>query len=107
VVGAFALLFVALLVREVKLSHRLIYVSPYARERLLGELAQVSVRLAPTGEVRLAGESWSAELRGADSAEVGEHVRVADVAQVGLLVELADVGESTLEPVNDPEQPGR
>lgn len=106
-VGAVGLLFVVLLAREVRLSHRLVYVSPYARERLLGELAEVSVRLAPTGEVRLAGESWSAELRGAESAEVGEHVRVADVAHVGLLVEPAKVRESVPESVNEPEQPGR
>jgi membrane protein implicated in regulation of membrane protease activity len=48
------------------------------------------VRLAPEGEVRLAGETWRAELRGADSAEVGEHVKVADLSQLGLLVEPAD-----------------
>jgi membrane-bound serine protease (ClpP class) len=76
-----------LLVREVRLSHRTLYVSPYARERIIGELAAVTVRLAPRGEVRLAGESWTAELRGADSAEVGEQVRVAELSQLGLVVE--------------------
>jgi membrane-bound serine protease (ClpP class) len=107
-VGAAGLLMVVLLVREVRLSHRLVYVSPYARERLLGELAEVSVRLAPLGEVRLAGESWSAELRGADSAEVGDLVRVADLAQLGLLVEPVEGRESeAIGPVSEREQPGR
>ena len=107
-VGAVGGLFVVLLVREVRLSHRLVYVSPYARERLVGELAEVSVRLAPLGEVRLAGESWSAELRGAGSAEVGELVRVADLAQLGLLVEPVEERQSeAIGPVNEREQPGR
>ena len=107
-VGAFAMLLIVLLAREVRLSHRLVYVSPYAHERLLGELAEVSVRLAPRGEVRLAGESWSAELRGGDSADVGEHVRVAELSERGLLVEPAESRESeTTEPVHAPQQPGR
>ena len=107
-VGAVTLLLVALLVREFRLSHRQVYVSPFARERLLGELAEVSVRLAPHGEVRLAGEAWSAELHGASSAEVGEQVRVKDLAQLGLLVEPAEGRESeTTETAHRPEQPGR
>jgi membrane-bound serine protease (ClpP class) len=107
-VGAFTLLLLVLLAREFRLSHRQVYVSPFARERLLGELAEVSVRLAPHGEVRLAGEAWSAELRGASSAEVGEQVRVKDLAQLGLLVEPAEGRESeTTETVHTPEQPGR
>lgn len=107
-VGAVTLLLVALLVREFRLSHRQLYVSPFARERLLGELAEVSVRLAPRGEVRLAGEAWSAELRGASSADVGERVRVTDLSQLGLLVEPAEGRESEeTESVHAPEQPGR
>ena len=79
------------------------------RERLLGEPAQVTVRLAPQGEVRLAGETWTAELRGADSAEVGEQVRVAELSQVGLLVEpAASEGPAPeAEPVHSPVDPGR
>jgi membrane-bound serine protease (ClpP class) len=84
---------VLLLAREFRRSHRQVYVSPFARERLLGELAEVTVRLAPRGEVRLAGETWSAELRGAESAEVGQRVRVAELTQLGFLVE----------PVREPE----
>jgi membrane-bound serine protease (ClpP class) len=86
-IGVVGLTFAVLLVREVRLSHRPAYVSPYARERIVGELAEVSVRLAPRGEVRLAGESWSAELRGAPSAEAGERVRVAALSELGLVVE--------------------
>jgi membrane-bound serine protease (ClpP class) len=99
---------VLLLAREVRLSHRQVYTSPFARERLLGEVAQVTVRLAPRGEVRLAGESWTAELRGAASAEVGEHVRVADLSQLGLLVEpVESTSEPEAEPVDSPDRTRR
>jgi len=80
-----------------------VYVSPYVRERLLGELAEVSVRLAPRGEVRLAGESWGAELRGAESAEVGEQVRVAELSQLGFVVEPAASTAPEPEAVPSPE----
>lgn len=108
-VGAAAALLVLLLVREFRLSHRQVYVSPYARERILGELAEVTVRLAPLGEVRLAGETWGAELRGADSAEVGEQVRVAELLRLGLLVEPDEQRESEppVKSVNGPEHSGR
>jgi membrane protein implicated in regulation of membrane protease activity len=107
VVGVLALLVTVSLVREMRLSHRPVYVSPYARESLIGELADVTVRLAPQGEVRLAGETWGAELRGADSAEVGEQVRVAELSQLGLLVEPAGSTEPEAEPVHSPVDPGR
>jgi membrane-bound serine protease (ClpP class) len=103
VVGASLVL---LLVREVRLSHRGLYVSPYAREKIVGELAEVTVRLAPRGTVRLAGESWTAELRGAESAEVGEQVRVAKLSQLGLIVEPARSTEREVGAVESPE-PGR
>jgi len=83
-----ALVLTVLLVRELRLSHRPVYVSPYARESLVGELADVTVRLAPEGEVRLAGETWRAELRGGGVAEVGSRVRVAELSQLGFVVEL-------------------
>ena len=85
--GALAALAVAVLVREVRLSHRAGYVSPLAQERLVGQIAEATSRLAPHGEVRLAGEAWSAELRGADSAEVGESVRVVEATGLVLVVE--------------------
>jgi membrane-bound serine protease (ClpP class) len=97
--------FALLLVREVRLSHRAAYVSPYARERIVGEVATVSVRLAPRGEVRLAGEGWSAELRGAASAEVGERVRVAELSQLGLVVEPAGAEEESV--AVEPAEAGR
>jgi membrane-bound serine protease (ClpP class) len=107
-VGVAGLLLAGLLARELRLSHRQGYISPYARERLVGELAEVTVRLTPLGEVRVAGEAWTAELRGAESAEVGENVRVAELSQLGLLVEPAEGGESKpVEPVNGPAQLGR
>ncbi|HUF01457.1 MAG TPA: nodulation protein NfeD [Gaiellaceae bacterium] len=86
-VGVLAGLFTLLLVREMRVSQRPAYVSPYAREGLLGEIAEVTVRLSPTGEVRAAGETWGAELRGGGVAEAGERVRVSDLAQLGLVVE--------------------
>lgn len=89
-IGVFAAALTALFVREIRLSHHQVYVSPYARERLIGELAEVTVRLAPQGEVRVAGETWGAELRASASAEVGERVRVADLSQLGLLVDRAE-----------------
>jgi membrane-bound serine protease (ClpP class) len=96
-------LFTLLLLREMRLSHRPTYVSPYARERVVGELAEVSVRLAPRGEVRLAGESWSAELRAAESAEVGERVRVAELSQLGLVVEPVESALRETDAVPSPE----
>jgi membrane-bound serine protease (ClpP class) len=103
--GVLALLFTLLLLREMRLSHRPAYVSPYAREKILGELAEVTVRLAPQGEVRLAGEAWRAELRGGGVAEVGERVRVAEVSQLGLLVEPAtsEGSEPKTEPASSTE----
>jgi membrane-bound serine protease (ClpP class) len=98
--------FALLLVREVRLSHRDLYVSPYAKERIVGELAEVTVRLAPRGEVRIAGESWTAELKGADSAEVGEQVRVAELSQLGLLVEPTESAGREVSAV-ETQEPGR
>ncbi len=65
----------------------------------------MSVRLAPRGEVRLAGEGWSAELRGAASAEVGERVRVAELSQLGLVVEPAGAEEQSV--AVEPAEAGR
>jgi membrane-bound serine protease (ClpP class) len=107
-VGAVGALLVAVLVRELRLSHRQVYISPYAREGLVGELAEVTVRLAPHGEVWAAGEFWTAELRGTESAEVGESVRIAELSEGGLLVEPAESGESDqLDQVIHPAEPGR
>jgi membrane protein implicated in regulation of membrane protease activity len=72
----------------------------------VGQLAEVTARLAPQGEVRVAGEGWRAELRGGGVAEVGERVRVADLAPGGLLVEPAVAEDTQAERVSSPE-PGR
>lgn len=103
--GVLAILLTLLLLREMRLSHRPVYVSPYAREKLLGELAVVTVRLAPQGEVHLAGESWRAELRGGGAAEVGERVRVLDLSQLGLVVERlsSEESEPAAQPAGSPE----
>ena len=104
-VGVLALLLTVLLVREMRLSHRPVYVSPYARDSLVGELAEVTVRLAPEGEVRLAGETWRAELRGGGVAEVGSRVRVAEASQLGFVVELpaSEASERETVPVQRPD----
>lgn len=104
-VGITMALLTLLFLREVRMSRRPSYVSPYARERLLGELAEVTARLAPKGEVRLAGETWRAELTSGGSAEVGERVRVAHVSELGFLVEHAEspAEQQEVEPVHSPE----
>ena len=62
------------------------YVSPVAHERIVGMDAVVQVRLAPAGEVRVAGETWSAELEGSGVAEIGESVVVSRMDDIKLLV---------------------
>ena len=62
------------------------YASPYAHESLVGEIAEVSSRLGPAGEVRVAGEAWSAELEGGGEAEIGERVHVSDRRGLTLVV---------------------
>ncbi len=77
------------------------YVSPVSRERILGMDAVVEVRLAPTGEVRIAGESWSAELEGSGVAEIGETVVVSRVDDIKLLVVHPEREESENRPETD------
>lgn len=102
-VGVLAVALTALLVREMRLSHRPVYVSPYARERLVGELALVTTRLAPRGEVQLAGESWRAELRDGGTVEVGARVRVVELSELGFLVEPAESPVHGAEAVPEPD----
>ena len=63
------------------------YVSPVAHERIIGMDAVVEVRLAPAGEVRVAGETWSAELEGPGVAEIGEKVVISRREDIKLFVE--------------------
>ncbi len=71
------------------------YASPYAHESLVGQVAEVSARLAPVGEVRVAGEAWSAELEGGGSAEVGERVQVRNRRGLSLVVRKLPAGEAS------------
>jgi membrane-bound serine protease (ClpP class) len=80
-------LIVFLLAREVHLSHHgERYESAVEQHALVGEIAEVTTRLEPTGEVFAGGEHWQAELKGAGTAEVGERVRVLEVKGFRLLV---------------------
>ena len=51
-----------------------------------GSAGEVSVRLAPTGVVRVAGEAWQAELSGGGELAPGEGVRVERVEGLKLFV---------------------
>lgn len=62
------------------------YVSPHAAAALAGSVGEVSVRLAPAGEVRVAGEAWHAELSDGGELGQGEHVRVERVDGLTLVV---------------------
>jgi membrane-bound serine protease (ClpP class) len=55
------------------------YVSPVARQAMIGQVATVSRRLGPTGEVRFAGEVWQATLPPGQDADVGTPVWIVDV----------------------------
>jgi membrane-bound serine protease (ClpP class) len=62
------------------------YLSPVAAVALAGTAGEVSVRLAPAGEVRVAGEAWQAELSGGGELGPGHHVRVDRVEGLKLFV---------------------
>jgi membrane protein implicated in regulation of membrane protease activity len=62
------------------------YVSPLAAGALIGSAGEVSVRLAPVGEVRVAGEAWQAELSGGGELGAGQRVRVERVDGLKLFV---------------------
>ena len=63
------------------------YVSPTAHAALVGSVGEVTGRMAPEGEVLVAGERWTARLVEGQIAEVGESVRVAGMQDICLLVE--------------------
>jgi membrane protein implicated in regulation of membrane protease activity len=78
---------VLFLANELRKSLRLPrYVSPLAAGALAGSVGEVSVRLAPAGEVRVAGEAWQAELGGGGELGPGQRVRVERVEGLKLFV---------------------
>jgi len=81
-------LLVLLMAREVHLSHHgKRYVSPIESKALVGAIAEVNTRLAPSGEVWLNGEAWQAELQGGGTAEPGERLKVAAVDGFRVIVQ--------------------
>ena len=78
------------------------YISPLAREAMIGQAASVARRLDPTGEVQLAGEYWEAVLPPDEHAEVGTLVRVVDVSGNRLDVELVAAGDEPSEATEPP-----
>jgi membrane protein implicated in regulation of membrane protease activity len=83
-----ALTLLALLIREIRLSGKGgPYASPYSRESLVGQTAEVVLTLDPQGQVRAAGEIWSAEAEGGSRIEAGQRVRVTATRDIWLIVE--------------------
>jgi membrane-bound serine protease (ClpP class) len=75
------------------------YISPVSREAMIGQVARVTKRLEPKGEVQLASEFWEAALPPGQRADEGTPVRIVDVNGYRLDVELiaADAEPSDLE----------
>jgi membrane-bound serine protease (ClpP class) len=81
-------LLVLLMAREVHLSrHGKRYVSPIEKKSLVGAIAEVNTRLAPTGEVWLNGEAWQAELQEGGTAEPGERLKVVAIDGFRVIVQ--------------------
>jgi membrane-bound serine protease (ClpP class) len=90
---------VLFLSNELRTSLRLPrYVSPLAAGALIGSAGEVSVKLAPSGEVRVAGEAWQAELSGGGELEPGRRVRVEQVDGLKLFVTPLLLQEDNLPP---------
>jgi membrane-bound serine protease (ClpP class) len=88
VVGASAFAFVVWLTWQIRLTRRSpAYVSEGSTGALAGHEGIVTARLAPKGEVHIAGEYWTAETAGDVPLEVGEKVKVLSVDGVTLIVE--------------------
>ena len=86
--GFLVALIAFLLAREVHLSHHgKRYVSPLENKALVGAIADVSTRLAPSGEIWVGGEPWQATLSSGGTAEPGEHVRVTAIEGFRAVVE--------------------
>ena len=86
--GVIALTLLALLIREIRLSRKAgLYVSPFSRASLVGQTAEVVLTLNPQGQVRAAGEIWSAEAAAGSRIEAGQRVRVTATRDIWLIVE--------------------
>ena len=70
------------------------YVSPTARDALIGQLAEVTRTLDPRGEVQVVGEHWEAELPPGRNAEVGQRVMVRDIDGLRLVVDIVQESAS-------------
>ena len=68
------------------------YTSPVAREAMIRQVARVTNRLDPKGEVQVAGEFWEATLPPGQHADEGTQVRIVDVDGYRLDVELIAAG---------------
>ncbi len=68
------------------------YISPVAREGMIGQVARVTKRLDPKGEVQIASEFWEAALPPDQQADEGSLVRIVDVSGYRLDVELIAAG---------------
>jgi membrane-bound serine protease (ClpP class) len=73
------------------------YTSAVAREAMIGQVATVSRRLDPTGEVRFAGEFWEATLPSGQHADQGTPVWIVDVHGYQLtVVPIEDGAEASI-----------
>lgn len=87
-VGGSALAFVLWLLWQIRQAQKApAYISEGSTSALVGHEGVVTARLAPKGEVHIAGEYWTAEVAGDVPVEEGETVRVVSVEGVSLLVE--------------------
>lgn len=59
-------------------------------ESLMGKEGIVKQSLTPTGEVQVAGETWSAKTLNGETLQSGEHIRVVRVQGLHVIVEKAD-----------------
>ena len=72
---------------QIRAARRLpAYVSPTAAGALVGQVGIVTAELHPEGQVRVAGEEWTAELESGGVLAEGEQVTVSSVEDIHLRV---------------------
>ncbi len=95
VMGGLVIAVMVLLIREDRLSRKAgPYVNPYSAQSLIGQTAEVVSPLSPQGQVRAAGEIWSAEVEDGVSVPVGGRVKVKATRDIWLIVEPLVTGDS-------------